>query len=166
MDRGAWKAAVHGIAEGRTRLSDLHFHFSLSCVGEGNGNGLQYSCPENPRDRDTWWAAIYGVVQSRTRLKWLSSSSSENPRCSPSKLFLKYFLTFYKVRYFFLFCLWFCMLVFWGMNNSRLEAQVIDNTNLVGVMDSCMHQEFCFVGSFTEKHFAPCVLFLGSHSKS
>ena len=54
----------------------LHFHFSLSCIGEGNGNPLQYSCLENPRDRGTWWAAIYGVTQSRTRLKRLSSSSS------------------------------------------------------------------------------------------
>ena len=54
----------------------LHFHFSLSCTGEGNGNPLQCSCLENPRDGGTWWAAIYGVAQSRTRLKQLSSSSS------------------------------------------------------------------------------------------
>ena len=54
----------------------LHFHFSLSCVGEGNGNPLQCSCLENPRDGGAWCAAIYGVVQSRTRLKRLSSSSS------------------------------------------------------------------------------------------
>ena len=54
----------------------LPFHFSLSCIGEGNGNPLQYSCLENPRDRGAWWAAIYGVAQSQTRLKWLSSSSS------------------------------------------------------------------------------------------
>ena len=53
----------------------LHFHFSLSCIGEGNGNPLQCSCLENPRDRCAWWAAIYGVAQSRTRLKRLSSSS-------------------------------------------------------------------------------------------
>ena len=53
----------------------LHFHFSLSCIGEGNGNPLQYSCLENPRDGGAWWAAVYGVSQSRTRLKWLSSSS-------------------------------------------------------------------------------------------
>ena len=55
----------------------LHFHFSLSCIGEGNGNPLQCSCLENPRDRGAWWAAIYGVTQSQTRLKWLSSSSSD-----------------------------------------------------------------------------------------
>ena len=54
----------------------LHFHFSLSCTGEGNGNPLQCSCLESPRDREAWWAAIYGVTQSRTRLKQLSSSSS------------------------------------------------------------------------------------------
>ena len=52
----------------------LHFHFSLSCVGGGNGNPLQCSCLENPRDGRPWWAAVYGVAQSRTRLKRLSSS--------------------------------------------------------------------------------------------
>ena len=56
----------------------LHFHFSLSCTGEGNGNPLQCSCLENPRDSRAWWAAIYGVAQSQTRLKWLSSSSSSS----------------------------------------------------------------------------------------
>ena len=51
----------------------LHFHFSLSCTGEGNGNPLQCSCLENPRDGGAWWAAVYGVTQSRIGLKWLSS---------------------------------------------------------------------------------------------
>ena len=51
----------------------LHFHFSLSCTGEGNGNPLQCSCLENPRDGGAWWAVVYGVTQSRTRLKRLSS---------------------------------------------------------------------------------------------
>ena len=46
----------------------LHFHFSLSCIGEGNGNPLPCSCLENPRDGGAWWAAIYGVAQSQTRL--------------------------------------------------------------------------------------------------
>ena len=55
----------------------LHFHFSLSCIGQGRGNPLQCSCLKNPRDRGAWWAAIYGVAQSWTRLKWLSSSSSK-----------------------------------------------------------------------------------------
>ena len=56
----------------------LHFHFSLSCTGEGNGNPLHCSCLENPRDGEAWWAAIYEVAQSRTRLKRLSSSSSSS----------------------------------------------------------------------------------------
>ena len=54
----------------------LHFHFSLSCIGEGKGNPLQCSCLENPRDGGAWWAAVYGVTESRTWLKRLSSSSS------------------------------------------------------------------------------------------
>ena len=52
----------------------LHFHFTLSCIGEGNGNPLQCSCLENPRDGGAWWAAAYGVTQSQTRLKELSTS--------------------------------------------------------------------------------------------
>ena len=56
----------------------LHFHFSLSYTGEGNGNLLQCSCLENPRDGGVWWAAVYGVAQSWTRLKQLSSSSSSS----------------------------------------------------------------------------------------
>ena len=58
----------------------LHFHFSLSCTGEGNGNPLQCSCLENPRDRGAWWAAVYGVAQSRTKLTRLSSSSRSSVR--------------------------------------------------------------------------------------
>ena len=53
----------------------FHFHFSLSCIGEGNGNPLQCSCLENPRHGGAWWAVIYGVAQSWTRLKRFSSSS-------------------------------------------------------------------------------------------
>ena len=58
----------------------LHFHFSHSCIGEGSGNPLQYSCLENPRDGGAWWAAAYEVTQNRTRLKWLSSSSSSSKK--------------------------------------------------------------------------------------
>ena len=89
MDRGAWWAMIHGVAKSRTQRSDshidcfmwelterLHFHFLLSCIGEGNGNPLQCSCLENPRDGGAWWAAVYGVAQSQTRLKLLSSNSS------------------------------------------------------------------------------------------
>ena len=56
----------------------LHFHFSLSYIGEGNGDLLQCSCLENPRDGGAWWADVCGVTQSRTLLKRLSSSSSSN----------------------------------------------------------------------------------------
>ena len=56
----------------------IHFHFSLPCIGEGNGNPLQCSCLENPRDGEAWWATVYGVAQSRTQLKWLSGSSSSS----------------------------------------------------------------------------------------
>jgi len=74
MDTGEhWWAAVHGIAES-CLTQRLHFHFSLSCTGEGNGNPLQCSCLENPRDGGAWWAAVYGVAQSRTQLKRLGSS--------------------------------------------------------------------------------------------
>ena len=62
----------------------LHFHFSLSCIGEGNGTPLQCSCLENPRDGGAWWAAVSGVSQSRTRLRRLSSSS--NSSMSPRHL--------------------------------------------------------------------------------
>ena len=61
----------------------LHFYFSLSCIGEGNGNPLQCSCLENPRDGGAWWAAVYGVTQSQTWLKWLSSAITvKKQRCN------------------------------------------------------------------------------------
>ena len=60
----------------------LPFHFPLSCLGEGNGNPLQCSCLENPRDGGAWWAAVHGVTQSQTRLKRLSSSSSNRDSSS------------------------------------------------------------------------------------
>ena len=72
-----WRSLVGcspwGREESDTR-ERLHFHFSLSCIGEGNGNPLQCSCLENPRDRGACWAAFYGVAQSGTRLMRLSSS--------------------------------------------------------------------------------------------
>ena len=77
-----WKSLV-GCSPWGCQESDtterLHFHFSLSCIGEGNGNPLQCSCLENPRDGGAWWAAICGVTQSWTRLKRLSSSSRGTP---------------------------------------------------------------------------------------
>ena len=64
----------------------LHLNFSLSCIGEGNGNPLQCSCLENPRDGRAWWAAVYGVAQGRTRLKRLSSSSRSRTTSAPGHL--------------------------------------------------------------------------------
>ena len=75
-----WMEEPGGLQSWGCKESDmterLHFHFSLSCIGEWNGNPLQCSCLENPRDGGAWWAAVYGVTQSQTRLKRLSSSSS------------------------------------------------------------------------------------------
>ena len=76
----------------------LHFHFSLSCIGEGNGNPLQCSCLENPRDRGAWWAAVYGVAQSRTRLKRLSSSSSSSCTNSPHESWMRQMFLRNKAR--------------------------------------------------------------------
>ena len=74
------RRSLMGCSPWRREESDtterLHFPFSLSCTGEGNGNPLQYSCLENPRDGGAWWAAVYRVTQSQTRLKRLSSISS------------------------------------------------------------------------------------------
>ena len=74
-----WRSLVGYSPWGREELDmteRLHFHFLLSCIGEGNGDPLQCSRLQNPRDGGVWWAAVYGVAQSRTRLKQLSSSSS------------------------------------------------------------------------------------------
>ena len=66
-----------GLEESDT-TEQLHFYFSLSCIGEGNGNPLQCSCLENPRDGGAWWATVYGAAESWTQLKQLSSSSSSS----------------------------------------------------------------------------------------
>ena len=71
--------------EGSDTTERLHFHFSLSCIGEGNGSPLQCSCLENLRDGRAWWAAVYGVAQSPTLLKRLSSSSSSSSQCRKHK---------------------------------------------------------------------------------
>ena len=76
-----WRSLVGCSPWGREEsdtTEQLHFHISLSCIGEGNGKPLQCSCLENPRDGGAWWAAVYGVAQSRTRLKQHSSSSSSS----------------------------------------------------------------------------------------
>ena len=69
MDGGAWWAAVHGVIKKSDTAEQLNFHFSLSCIGEGNGNPLQCSCLDYPKDGGAWWEAVYGVAQCRTRLK-------------------------------------------------------------------------------------------------
>ena len=73
-----WQRSLVGCSPWGHSESDtterLYFHFSLSRIGEGNGNPLQCSCLENPRDGEAWWAAVYGVAESWTRLKRLSSS--------------------------------------------------------------------------------------------
>ena len=71
MDRGALWAAVHRVAQSRTRLKQLSMH---ACIGEGNGNPLQYSCLENPRNGGAWLAD--GVAQSRTRLKHAAAAAA------------------------------------------------------------------------------------------
>ena len=75
MDGGAWWAAVHGVMKSLMLTERLHFHFSLSRIGEGNGNPLQCSCLENPKDGGAWWAAVSGVAQSPIRVKRLSTST-------------------------------------------------------------------------------------------
>ena len=88
----AWEIAwteepgrLHSMGSWRVNTTEgLPFHFSLSCIGEGNGNPLQCSCLENPRDGGAWWTAIYGVAQSRTQLKRLSSSSSRGSNSKES----------------------------------------------------------------------------------
>ena len=76
MDGGAWKAEVHGVTEGRTRLSDFTFTFHFHVLEKEMATHSSCSCLENPRDGGAWWAAVYGVAQSQTLLKRFSSSSS------------------------------------------------------------------------------------------
>ena len=124
----------------------LHFHFSPSCIGEGDGNPLQCSCLENPRDGGAWWAAIYGISQSRTRLKRLSSSSS-------SRIFLFFLIShlpfwFFKVLYFiisFLVC--------------RTSFRQSSKINLIAANSFTFYSsETLDLPSFLEDNFASCVL--------
>ena len=95
MDGEAWLCCSPWGCEESDTTEQLPFHFSLSCIGEGNGNPLQCSCLENPRDEGAWWAAVYGVAQSRTRLKRLSSSSI---RIMVAHWVRKYSLCFYLLK--------------------------------------------------------------------
>ena len=76
MDRGAWWAAVHGVSESRTRLSDFTFHFHA--LEKEMATHSSVLCLENPRDGRAWWAAVYGVAQRRTRLKRFTRDSSSS----------------------------------------------------------------------------------------
>ena len=82
-----WTEELVGCNPWGREESDMteRLHFSLSCIGEGNGKPLQCSCLENPRGGGVWWAAIYGVTQRRTRLKRLSSSSRNVPQIPLSR---------------------------------------------------------------------------------
>ena len=90
-----WRSLVGCCSWGHEELDmteQLCFRFSLSCIGEGNGNPLQCPCLENPRDREAWCAALFGVAQSRTRLKRLSSSSSSSSKSlleNPPQIFVQ-----------------------------------------------------------------------------
>ena len=95
MGRRQWHPTpvlLPGKSHGRRSLvgstERLHFHFSLLCIGEGNGNPLQCSCLENPRDGGAWWAAIYGLAQSWTRLKWLSLAAWKSYEWLPLYVFV------------------------------------------------------------------------------
>ena len=79
--RHDWATLMHSL---NSNVYEIYYmHFSLSCIREGNGNPLQFSCLENPRDRGAWWAAVHGDAQSQTRLKRLSSSSSSSSSRPP-----------------------------------------------------------------------------------
>ena len=94
-----WRSLVGYSLWGHEELDTtelLHFHFSLSCIKEGNGNPLQCSCLEDPREGGAWWAAVYGVAQSRTRLKRLSSSSSNVEK--GTQIIIYSLMNFYKMN--------------------------------------------------------------------
>ena len=109
----------------------LHFHFSLSRIGEGNGNPLQCSCLENPGDGGAWWAAVYGVTQSRTWLKWRSSSSSS------SKLF-KYIVSWVFFSFF-----WFMPCSKWDLSSPTRDWT---HTLCTGVLTTVLPGKSLFYG--------------------
>ena len=112
-------------------------HFSLSCTGEGNGNPLQCSCLENPRDGGAWWAAVYGVAQSRTWLTRLSSSSSQT-LCYRLPLFLQFIHTFRKLYFWnrglFTHCVYNIFLCL-----SALPLCIPEQRNICGNETGCLH---------------------------
>ena len=123
----------------------LHFHFSLPCIGEGNGKPLQCSCLENPRDGGAWWTAAYGVAQSWTRLKWLSSSSNSS------------------MLYYFLDSVWGCRKRLYGKKKNYFY-DVLSKKSLWNVILIWVIGIRCVWGMFFEKYWANiglhvCVLY-------
>ena len=122
--------------------AQLHFHFSPSCFGEGNGNPLQCSCLENPRDGGAWWATVYGVAQSQTWLKWLSSSSSsssskwslkEDILCSDLNILSRFQFLLGEVENFFFF-----PGVVWGEIKLPVVTNKLEEQNMTSVY-ACMY---------------------------
>ena len=117
----------------------LHFHFSLSCIGGGNGNPLQCSCLENPRDGGAWWAAIYGVAQSRTRLKWLKQQ--QQVLFKFSYRFLPVFIIFWKtsstlfsnssIQFLFIFSYFYFQKFFFSKWSFQISTSFLDKTSLL-----------------------------------
>ena len=114
-----WRSLIGCSSWSRYKLDTtewLYFHFSLSCIGEGNGKPLQCSCLENPRDRGAWWAAVYGVTQSRTRLKRLSSSDKFHWACF-HMLICHVYIFSTKISVWIFFLLWIEWFVFLFLNS-------------------------------------------------
>ena len=123
----------------------LHFHFSLPCTGEGNGNPLQCSCLENPRDRGAWWATVYGVAQSQTQLKRLSRSSS------------KHSVNTYIFRvYFVIDCYMFWQCTNQQRQSSALRSQHFDKLRQHMVI--CGKSEYCQSFSHLGLFATPCAV--------
>ena len=104
---GSWKVGHYWVTS-----------LSLSCIGEGNGNPLQCSCLENPRDGGAWWAAVYGVTQSRTWLKWLSSSSKEYMESTYKHEWVRYGSIRFKKLYFIYLFIFYFTILYWFCHTS------------------------------------------------
>ena len=138
MGRGAWWTAVHGVTQSPTWLKRFSMHVY---TGEGNGNTLQYSCLENPRDEGACWAAIYRVAQSQTRLKWLSSSSSMELtfQVSVQQRFYSIRLTFTTrhIPNWTLFQLWLSLFILSGTICPGSPSSILDTYQHEGLIFQC-----------------------------